>query len=281
MPGTKRPKSTDSTTSTGSARSTRSGVTVVHQITVGQTLVERVEGHAARTESTEFKHARAALQKIMRTIDANEFGPGPFEAHHGGSIWVKADDGWRLMLNWAGIEWSAQFCCDPARVERLRQNAAAITRGFPQTLPALEALDYQDIDILSTPVTGTDEIKRYVDSIWNACVPIPQPRHTGSLKPADPLAAGVHTYPEPMCGIPRVMRSDFVPFVVDPDTHTAVVVAPVAPRFSGDGRVRVMYAERGNPLHELKARAHTEGGALVLEPDHPVARAAFADQQDE
>jgi Family of unknown function (DUF6424) len=254
---------------------------IEHQISVGQTLVESVEGHAARTDSPEFVSARATLQRIISSLKPNPFGDGPIQAHHGDSIWVKgaAGNDWHLVLNWAGIEWSAQFCCDPAKVERLRQNAEAITAGFPDTIPSLQKLGYTDTAILSTPITDAGGIARYVDSIWNACVPIPQPRHTGALKPADPLACGVHTYPEPMCGIPRVMRDDFVPFVVDSATKTAVVVAPVAPRHSGDGRVRVLHAEKGNPLHAIHQRAHTRGAAVILGPNDPTARRAFAKQQ--
>jgi hypothetical protein len=260
----------------------RGKVSVVHQVRVGQTLVENVEGHAARAESREFVRARATLRKIVQTLDPNPFGSGEIEAHHGGSIWIHdgaATGGWHLVLNWAGIEWSAQFCCDPEKVDRLRQNAAAITVGFPTTLPALEALGYDDTGILSEPITDAKGIGRFVDSIWNACVPIPKPRHTGALKTTDKLAAGVHNYPEPMCGIPRFMRDDYEPFVVDPATRTAAVVAPVAPRFSGDGRVRVLFAERGNPLRRIHERAHNQGAAAILSPDHPVARRAFALQE--
>ena len=266
------------------SRKTRPGgskANIEHQVTVGETLIENVEGHAARTDSPEFVLARSTLHKIVTSIDPNPYGPGAIQAHHGGSIWLhggQADNDWHLVLNWAGIEWSAQFCCDPAKVERLRQNAEAITAVFPDTIPALQRVGYSDTAILSTPVTDAAAVARYVDSIWNSCVPIPQPQHTGSVKASDPLASGVHNYPEPMCSIPRVMRGDFVPFVVDAATKTAAVVAPVAPRHSGDGRTRVLFAEKGNPLHALHRRAHTQGASLILSPDHPVSKRAFANQ---
>jgi len=175
-----------------------------------------------------------------------------------------------MVLNWAGIEWSAQFCCAPELVEAVRRTAEAITKAFPQTLTELKALGYKGIDILSTPITDAAGIARYVDSIWNSCVPIPQSGHTGSVNSQEPLAAGVHNYPEPMCAIPRVMHKDFVPFVVDAATGTAAVVAPVAPRGSGDGRVRVLFAERGHPLATQRNAAHSKGLALVLglDPGH-------------
>ncbi len=230
------------------------------------TLVENVDGHSARTDSNEFVHARATVQKIVATLQPNPYGPPPIQAHHAGSIWLYDGTVWRLVLNWGGIEWSAQFCADPAKVDALRRDAQAITARFPETIPQLTALGYSDTDLLSTPVTDATSIAKYVDSIWNSCVPIPQPGHTGTVKTDTPLAAGVHNYPESMCAIPRFMHSDFVPFVLDQATGTTAVVAPVAPRGAGDPRVRVLFAEKGHPLAAMKAQASSQGAALVLGP---------------
>ncbi len=260
------------------------GVSIMHQIGVGKHLLWNVEGHAARTDSPQFKLARTTMHEILKTVNPNPYDSGDdhndVEAHHGGSIWVYTDDGqWRLVLNWAGIEWAAQFCCDPAKVDRLRQNALAITSAFKNTLPQLKKLGYTDTSILTTQITTPDDVAHYVDSIWNSCVPIPKLEHVGSLSPDHPLASGVHEYPEPACGIPRVMRSDFVPFVVDKRSGAAAMVAPVAPHGSGDGRVRLLYAERGHPLHDAHQQAHDAGGALIVDATHPIAKSAFVNQQ--
>lgn len=255
-----------------------SSASVLHQIRVGQTLTENIEGHAARTDSPEFVNARATVHKIVSTLNPNPYGPPPIQAHHGGSVWVFDGTRWRLVLNWAGIEWSAQFCCDPARVEELRQNAEAITAAFPQTLPQLKALGYKGENLLHTPIADADGVAKYVDSIWNSCVPIPQPGHTGAVNAKTPTASGVHNYPEPMCAIPRVMHADFVPFVVDAKTGATAVVAPVAPRGANDPRVRVLFAERGHPLAAQRNAAHNAGSALVLNADNPITQAAFANQ---
>ena len=99
-------------------------VSAVHSIRVGETLEQNIEGHAAREDSREFRAARAALQKIIATLEPNPYGDGPIQAHHGGSIWLYDGRSWRMVANWAGIEWSVQFCCDPARVDALRQTEA-------------------------------------------------------------------------------------------------------------------------------------------------------------
>jgi hypothetical protein len=253
-------------------------VSILHHITVGMTLKQNVEGHSSRTDSTEFVHARAAVHKIVATLNPNPYGPVPIEAHHAGSIWLYDGTNWRLVLNWAGIEWSAQFCADPAKVDALRQNAEAITAAFPETIPELTRLRYPDVDLLTTPVTDNEGIARYVDSIWNSCVPIPKSGHTGSVKAGSPLAAGVHNYPEAVCAIPRFMHDDFIPFVVDTATGTVSAVAPVAGRGEGDPRVRVLFAEKGHPLAGLKAEASREGAALVLGADNPITQVAFSQQ---
>ena len=63
-----------------------------------------------------------------------------------------------------------------------------------------------------------------------------------------------------------------------PNTGAAVIVAPVAPHGSGDGRLRVLHADRDHPLQRLHEQAHDEGGALILEPTHPIAMRAFVHQ---
>ena len=95
-------------------------VSVLHQINVGETLTENVEGHAARTDSPEFVAARATAHKIVATLNPNPYGPAPIQAHHGGSLWLYDRKAWRIVLNWAGIEWSAQLA--PDTLMRYRAN---------------------------------------------------------------------------------------------------------------------------------------------------------------
>jgi hypothetical protein len=261
---------------------------MLHSIKTGETLEANVEGHAARTDSPTFKQARTALHKLMPKLFG---GTNPWDsthrsvdtavqAHHGGSIIVLDRDTWRVVLNWAGIEWAEQFAADPALVDDLRQNAEAVIRAFPDTEPGLTKLGLakSHIAILHTTVKTQDDIARYVDSIFNACVPIPQPLHTGSVKATTPRASGVHNYPLPACNIPMFCRSDFTPFVVDKATKTTAIVVPVAPRHSGDGRVRVIAADPGSPLAKKHQQAHQDGAALILDADHPLAQEAFVRQ---
>ncbi len=74
-------------------RPATSKVSIEHQIKVGQTLVENIEGHAARTDSPEFVAARTTLHKIIGSLEPNPYGPGPIQAHHGGSIWLHGSAG--------------------------------------------------------------------------------------------------------------------------------------------------------------------------------------------
>ena len=165
-------------------------VSAVHSIKVGETLEQNIEGHAARADSKEFRAARATLQKIIATLKPNPYGDGPIQAHHGGSVWIYDGENWRMVANWAGIEWSVQFCCDPAKVDALRQTARTITDAFPQTIPQLEALGYHDTDILTTPIADPAGIARplsgkrrrlksaYGTMTYSACPPIQPPMST-------------------------------------------------------------------------------------------------------
>jgi uncharacterized protein DUF6424 len=193
----------------------------------------------------------------------------------------------RRIMNLAGIEWSGQFCADPAKVDLLRQNAKALVDHFPETIPKLKDLGYDAEKVLNTPITNAEGIAHYVDSLYNACVPLPQPVHTGAINATNDRSAGKHTYPTPNDDTVFFCRSDFHPFVYDEKTKTTVNVVPVAPRFSGDGRLRVIGVQHSpelahpslNKLAKKHAAAEKSGKAVVLAPDDPIAQKAFRDQQ--
>src|SRR5215472_9411437 len=68
-----------------------------------------IPDHPQRTDSPAFVAARAFAQKIMATLTTatdQPYGPGPWQMHHGGSLWTYDDHGWFLVLNTLGSEWS-------------------------------------------------------------------------------------------------------------------------------------------------------------------------------
>ena len=56
-------------------------------------------------------------QKIMATLTDYPYGPGPWQMHHGGSLWTYDDNGWFLVKNSVGSEWASQWCADPAKID--------------------------------------------------------------------------------------------------------------------------------------------------------------------
>lgn len=232
--------------------------------------------HQERTESAEFRAAKTAVNKILQELGKTErpYGPGPYEMHHGGSLWVKTDAGWRMFRARVGIEWSMQFCADPAKVDRLRQEAADLVAAFPETLPALEALGYKRArKLLETPITDAEGVAAWTDSLFNACVPLTRGNHQGIL----PSAAGEHHYPWPIKGADYIRYDDFNLWVTLPDgTHAGV--APVAPRGSGDGRVRIVHARHGTLAGDVLAKAQRRRVMAVLPADSPMALEAFQQQ---
>jgi hypothetical protein len=238
----------------------------------------QVVSHPKRKESSHFRAAKNAAKKILAELEAESgerpYGPRPWEWHHGGSLWVKADSGWRMYRARVGIEWSAQFCADPAKIDRLRREAAELVEAFPLTLPALAALGYRRApELLSTPITEADGVEAWTDSLFNACVPLNKGDHSGIL----PKAAGEHHYPWPLKGADYFRYDDFQLWVTLPD-GTNAGVTPVGRRGSGDGQVRIVHARHGTPAGDVVAEAQRRRMMAVVPPDSPIALAAFEQQ---
>jgi Family of unknown function (DUF6424) len=230
--------------------------------------IENIPGHPPRSDSNEYRHSRDLMNEKAKSVQGLFYGPSPYEDHHGGGLWLKDADGWFLVRNVAGMEWSAQFCSDPKKVDQLRVNAKRLYTEFPQ---AAKELGIQDL--LDTPITDADGVARWCDSICNASVPLPTEEHTGTL----PGVAGVHHYPTPVTDIQFFKYDDFNLWVTDEEGNR-VAVTPFNPRGSGDGRVMVVYAGRRSPLRQKLVRAARLRRPVVLAPDHPVAKKAFREQ---
>lgn len=245
----------------------------------GHTWAVDIPDHPERTDSPAFRAAKATAHKILGTLAGREpYGPGPWQMHHGGSLWTNDGHGWFLVVSTLGIEWSAQFCADPAAVDRLRRLAMRHYARFPETTAALAALGYPEgRRLLDTPVTNAKGVGLWTDSIFNACVPLAAGAHTGVLSEHN-AAGGVHHYPKPVTDIQHFKHSDFNLWVIDPESGEHVAVTPAASRGSGDGRVEVVHAPHGTELHRAHRAAHNAGKRLVLPPDHDLARQAFARQ---
>lgn len=189
-----------------------------------------VADHPPRTESAQYKASRKLMRTLVATTDGEwPFVPGPgsagYEDHHGGGVWVSDHDGWLCVLLPLGIEWSAQFCAAPEKVDRIRRCAARVVSAFPDTLPGYAALGYDDGErLLGTPIRTAGQVAEWTDSIFNASVPLPRGPHSGVL----PNAAGYHHYPKPIVDIDHFRRDDFELFVTD-ERGLPVVVVPLAP----------------------------------------------------
>lgn len=236
--------------------------------------------HPERSDSPQYLRSRKQMIAAVKLAQPWIFGPPPYQDHHGGGVWLKpADSDEPLMvLLPAGIEWSAQFCADPAKVDRLRVMAQGLVAAFPDTRDwyrsALGMSD-SDLDILDTPITDAKGVALWTDSLWNASVPLPQSFHTGFPPKSAP---GYHHAPKPIVDIRAFVRDDFVLFPT-----AGVAVVPVAPRGSDDGRVAVawvdseVHAHDGDPMRQaLPAQPLNVGD--ILDASHPVARAAFVNQ---
>src|SRR4051812_30157781 len=118
-----------------------------------------VVDHPPRTDSSGYRASRTLMTKLAAAVSDWPYGAGPFEDHHGGGLWVRDADGWLCVASLLGIEWSAIFCADPAKVDRIRRHAARIVAGFPATLPGYAELGYARAGrLLSTPITTERQV---------------------------------------------------------------------------------------------------------------------------
>lgn len=235
-----------------------------------------IPDHAGRTETTEFRNAKALVKQILASLTTSFYGADQIQEHHGGSLWLYDATGWFIVKNMAGLEWSSQFCADPAKVELLRLNAVRLYAGFPLTIPAMAKLGYKDTSILTTPIVTADDIGHWVDSIFNSCVPLPAVHHTAVL----PTGGGVHHYPTPITDIDLFKQDSFVLWVTDPASQHQVAVVPTGPPNSGVKTVQLVYAPIGTALHAKHIRATVKNKPVILGASNPLAKQAFAQQKD-
>lgn len=225
--------------------------------------------HPDRKDTPLYGRSRKHMITAVQAAQPWFFGPPPYQDHHGGGVWVLAGNAPTLYMLPAGIEWSAQFCADPVKVDRLRQMAVTLVNAFPDTRDWYTNGLYmvpKDIRILDTTIFNAAGISAWTDSFWNACVPLPQSMHTGFPPKSDP---GYHHAPKPIVDIRTFKRDDFVLF---PTPGLAVV--PVAPYGSGDARVRVLWNDEEST--SMFPKNHPVG--TILPAQHPVAMAAFNQQ---
>jgi hypothetical protein len=151
-----------------------------------------VPNHPTRQDSPEYVAARQKMTEIAGQATGLIYGPGPFQDHHGGALWLQDAQGWFMVRNLAGIEWSAQFCADPAKVDLLRQNAKRI---YDLVAPHLK----QQLDpdgLLDTPIQDAAGVAKWTDSIFNAGVPLHPTFHTGVLPAAGAASSGASADPQ-------------------------------------------------------------------------------------
>jgi len=152
-----------------------------HTETETHTWSVNIPDHPTRQDSPEYVAARKKMNDLATQATGLIYGPGPFEDHHGSALWLQDSQGWFLVRNLVGIEWSAQFCADPGKVDLLRQNAK---RLYDLVAPQIK----QQLDpngLLDTPITDAAGVATWTDSIFNAGLPLHASFHVGVLQAAN------------------------------------------------------------------------------------------------
>lgn len=168
----------------------------VHTESETHTWTIDVGDHPTRTDSPEYVAAKKQMNEIAAGATGLIYGQPPYQDHHGSALWLQDAQGWFLVRNLAGIEWSAQFCADPAKVDLLRQNAK---RLYDLLAPSIK----QQLDpggLLDTPIQDAAGVAKWTDSIFNAGVPLQPSFHIGVVPGVQSSAAstdGDGTDPNP------------------------------------------------------------------------------------
>src|SRR6266568_5564248 len=145
-----------------------------------------IPDHPPRADSPEY----VASRKLMNQLDPGLYGKHPVQDHHGGGLWAWENDDPEngapfLVMNLVGMEWSSQFCADPAKVDKVRLNALRFYSMYPRSAAALHLTD-----LISNKISTAADVAAWVDSLCNASEPLPALLHTGILA----KGAGQHHY---------------------------------------------------------------------------------------
>ena len=176
------------------------------------------------------------MNEIAHGISPFFYGAPSYEDHHGGGLWLKDDDGWFLVRNVAGIEWSAQFCADPAKVDQLRITARRLYAASRGRRGARHPRTARHAD------RRRGRRRAWTDSICNASVPLPEGVHRGVLA----CRRGIHHYPAPVAEIAFFKFDDFDLWVEDA-------------RQRDRGRARGSSRRRRRPVRVLHVRGPASG----------------------
>src|SRR5207237_5195961 len=145
--------------------STSKDVVLAHPLHEDQPWTMWIATHIKRKDSPSYVRSRRNMNMIVASNKSFFYGAKPYQDHHGGGLWLKDDEGWFMVRNLAGMEWSSQFCADPAKVDGLRQIAQRLYARFPEA-----AAELKIEGLLSKEIKTAKDVAAWTDSICNASV---------------------------------------------------------------------------------------------------------------
>lgn len=242
-------------------------MTDTHNVTEDHAITESLPDHPARADSAEYRKSHARMVELAKAA-MSPYGNSSIQDHHGGGLWAWSDDDPQhgtpfCVRNLVGLEWSSQWVAAPAKVDRLRANAVNFYSVFPQSAAALGLRD-----VLDTPITDAAGVARFVDSLLNASVPLPQTLHVGLVEQHG--VAGAHHYPAPLVDVQLVCRDDWPLWVTDGEGHPVAVTDP-GPS-AQPGSVEVQWAHPSSAHAAVLHAAHHNGTRHIVGPEHQLAQ---------
>src|SRR5436190_20385979 len=78
----------------------------------------QIPDHPPRVDSATYRASRDRMNENADSVEDFFYGSPAYEDQHGGGLWLKDEEGWFLLREVAGIEWSEVVCAGPANVDR-------------------------------------------------------------------------------------------------------------------------------------------------------------------
>jgi hypothetical protein len=266
------------------------GTEPVHTESESHPWTVDVPDHPARQDSPEYVASRKKMNEIAGGASGLIYGPGPFEDHHGGALWLKDGQGWFMVRNLAGIEWSAQFCVSlnvrvlttdfrwiPIGDVRVGDHLA----GFDESIPDSGGRRWRPsvverYEVISRPcydLTFEDgtQVRASADHLWLACGPAGGSRYaTASWCRTDSLVSrqggvravvkAVHPWEED-----RSWEAGYLAAAFDGEGHLAHSASGTGSGHGGGRNLMLVFSQRDNEMYAEVVRCLKELGYTFRE----------------
>jgi Family of unknown function (DUF6424) len=277
----------------------------VHTETETHTWSVNVPDHPQRADSPEYTAAKNKMNEIAAQAPGLLYGPGPFQDHHGSALWLQDSQGWFMVRNLAGIEWSAQFCVSadmrvltadlrwiPAGEVRVGDHLA----GFDESIPASGRRHWrrsvvERAEVITRPCYAVvfadgSEVRATADHLWLACGPAGSGYATAGWYRTDALVSrqgGARAIVKPvgLWSEDTSWEAGYLAAAFDGEGHLIHGVKGDGVGHGGGQQVGIVFSQRDNEMYAEVVRCLKVLGFTFREETRPAVRQVIIAQRHE